>query len=97
MRRYDQAFMKLRSATVSERVGNLWLVVMGGGDLLNLEAFWPRSGDPPVPIALGKERSRVKLHATFWKVLGPFGGGDFYVLMRGEEFVSPSTGKATGG
>jgi hypothetical protein len=95
MRKFDQAFLKLRSATVSERLGSLWLVVMGGGDLLNLEASWPQFGDSPVPIALGKERSRVKLHATFWKVLGPFGGGDFYVLMRGEEFVLPKIGKAT--
>lgn len=95
MRKFDQAFLKLRSATVSERLGNLWLVVMDGGDLLNLEASFPRPDDPAVPIALGKERSRVKLHSTFWKVLGPFGGGDFYVLMRGEEFVSSPPRKAT--
>ncbi len=49
------------------------------------------ASDPAVPIALGKERSRVKLHSDFWKVLGPLAAsGDFYVLMRGEDLVRRS-------
>ena len=97
MKRYDQAFLKLRSATISARLGTLWLIIVNSGDLLALEASWPGNGHPAVPVALGKERSRVKLHAEFWKVLGPLAAsGDFYVLMRGEEFVpSQKTGEAT--
>ena len=97
MKRYDQAFLKLRSATISARLGNLWIIIVNSGDLLALEASWPQSGDPPVPLALGKERRRTKLHAEFWKVIGPLAAsGDFYILMRGEEFVpSQKTGKAT--
>ena len=94
MRTYDQAFLKLRSATISARLGTLWLIIVNSGDLLALEASWPRGGDPAVPIALGKERSRTKLHADFWKVIGPLAAsGDFYILMRGEEFVPPPKAK----
>lgn len=97
MKRYGQAFLKLRSATVSARPGTLWLIIVNSGGLLALEAAWPQCEDPPVPLALGKERARTKLHADFWKVIGPLAAsGDFYILMRGQEFVpSQKTGKAT--
>lgn len=97
MKTYEQAFLKLRSASVSARLGSLWLVIVNSIDLLNLEASWPSRDDPAVPIALGKERSRVKLHADFWKIIGPLAAsGDFYILMRGEVFQSPSTGSSGG-
>ncbi len=89
MKTFEQAFLKLRSASVSRRLGNLWLLMLNGDDLLALEASWPSNG-ALVPLALGKERSRIKLHSGFWKVLGPISAsGDFYVLMKGEQFVPP--------
>ncbi len=93
MKTRNRDFLKLRSATVSARLGNLWLILVSGDDLLAMEASWPTNKVDPAYFRLGRERSSVKVQASFWKIVGPL-GGDFYVIMRAEE-VSASTGKAT--
>lgn len=79
-------FLKLRSASVSARLGNLWLVIVNGDDLLALEASSPSGGGGYAYFALGQV---ARVRAEFWKIVGPLAAsGDFYVLMRAEE-VAP--------
>ena len=75
-------FLKLRSASVSTRLGNLWLIIVNGDDLLALEASWPSGGRGYAYFALGQAGH---VRAEFWKIIGPLSAsGDFYILMRAE-------------
>lgn len=95
MKTRNRDFLKLRSATVSARLGDLWLIIVNGEDLLALEAACPTFKADYAYFRLGRERSSTKVRASFWKIVGPLSAsGDFYVLMRAE-LASQKTGKAT--